>query len=339
MTTIDSLLFVNGGLIEARILGIPVGERLVDLELQGPTAEVLWQADATVQITADEVAKVTLVLRRVGDSAPDILSAQITPEVGLVDSLFQLEVSVTDIHDRTDSLWVRWDLDDDGIFEVDWTTDKTTEFAVDSAGLFSARVEARDRTEMVNSAVVSFRAFELKALAGSGAGRDTLFSVVAQDSLVLRGDLSIGRPDGELIYLWAQLQGPGVASTPVIASNPDNHTERGRELSFSQEAGRGTYAFVLQVEDQATGVISNPDTLIAIIPNSVPEASVDEVPGVVEVGGTRRLRGSGMDADADALRYLWRGDHVELLSDSTSSAPTFRPDTWGEFHYLFIVID
>ncbi len=339
MTTIDSLLFVNGGVIEARVLGIPVGERHVDLGLEGPTAQILWRGDATVQIAANEVALVTIVLKRVDDTAPDILGAQVTPQVGLVDSVFRLEAFVTDIHDRTDSLWVRWDLDDDGIFEVDWTMDKTTEVVVTSVGGFSTRVEVRDRTGMTNSTVVTFRAFELTAIAGTGAGRDTLFSQATQDNVLLRADLSRGRPEGEIIYHWSQLQGQGIAATAVVASNPDNHTVRGRELSFSRTVGRGTYAFLLQVQDPETGAISTPDTLIAIIPNSVPQASVIEAPEQVEVGRNGRLRGSGVDADADALQYRWRGERVDLLSDSTSSAPTFTPDTYGEFRFAFVVID
>ena len=339
MTPIDSLLFVNGGVIEARVLGIPVGERLVDLALEGPTAQLLWRGESTVQIEAGEVAKVTLVLRRVDDTAPDFLSAQVTPQVGLVDSVFRLEVALTDVHDRTDSLWVRWDLDDDGLFEVDWTTDKVAEVVVTSPGGFNANVEARDRSGMINATVVTFRAFALVAIAGKGAGRDTLFSEATSDSVVLRGGLSSGRPEGELIYHWSQLQGAGVAGTPVIASNPDNHSVRGSELSFSRSVGRGTYAFLLQVEDLETGAISAADTLIAIIPNTAPRAVLLAAPDEVEVGGNARLRGSGTDADADVLQYRWRGERVDLLSDSTSSAPTFTPDTFGEFSYVFVVID
>ena len=51
------------------------------------------------------------------------------------------------------------------------------------------------------------------------------------------------------------------------------------------------------------------------------------------------MQGQASDADGDELQYRWRGDRVDLLSDTTSIAPSFIADAGGEYRFLFTAID
>ena len=67
--------------------------------------------------------------------------------------------------------------------------------------------------------------------------------------------------------------------------------------------------------------------------------TIVDAPATVRVGETAVLRGQATDADDEQLIYRWRGERLDLLSDTTSIAPTFTPDEIGDFRFLFVAID
>ena len=250
MATIDTVLLVRDGVIEARILDIPVGDRQLELSLEDETRRRLWEAAATVTIIENEITRIIFVLSRLEDTPPDIDAIEIVPQAGSVDSVFRFVADVDDIHDLTDSLEVRWDFDDDGTYETDWSLDKTAQVSYGTEGTYTVRLEARDRSDLTSSSFRVVQVFRLVAVAGGAIGADVVNTRPAADGLVpVDGSLSSGRPAPELIYHWAQVFDIAEAEkVSVLETFSDNDSPEASHICFSATQGAGLYAFTLQLE-------------------------------------------------------------------------------------------
>ena len=341
MSTIDTLLAVRDGLIEGTIRGIPVGPRTVELILQDSGGNRLWDASATVTIVKDEAAEAVLRLSRFGDAPPQITSIEVTPEAAPVDSTFRFTIGIEDIHDPTDSLEVRWDFDGDGSFDDDWTFNRAWEHTYQTEGAFTAVAQVRDRSDSIGTASQPVEAFRLVAIAGAIAGQDTVSALLADDRVSLDASRSTATSGREVIYHWSQvLDMLGAKDVSVLGTFSDNHSPDASRVSFSSETeGRGLYVFVLQIEDQQTGALSNTDTLYVLVSSQAPTVSVVDPPTTVALGDPVTLLAEGSDPDGDEVLYRWRGEHVHLLSDSTSAETIFTPDEEREYRFSVVAID
>jgi len=80
----------------------------------------------------------------------------VTPTSGDTNTIFQFDASTSsDNEDLTSALQVRWDFDDDGVFETPWATDKTANFTYPAAGNYTVRLEIEDTGGLVDSAIRS----------------------------------------------------------------------------------------------------------------------------------------------------------------------------------------
>jgi len=340
MTPIDTLLTVQDGMIEARITDIPVGLRRVELGLEDDNGRRYWEASTEVTVRKGEMAKATLVLSRVGDVPPQIVTVEIIPAAGSTDSLFAFRAVVEDVHDPTDSLQIRWDFNSDGTFDVDWTYSKEVDHTYGTAGDFTVKLEVRDRTKQTNTTTRSVQVFELFAQTGINVGPDTLQATLTEARIRLDAGQSRGRLGGELIYHWSQvLDVVGAHDVSVIGTFSDNHSTTASRMFCEPLGGRGWYVFSLQVEDKESGVFSNTDTLFVLVSSMPPVVSIADPPAEVKVGEVVHLTGQASDADDDELQYRWRGERVDLLSDTTSTTTVFTPAQVGEYHFSFVAID
>jgi PKD repeat protein len=69
----------------------------------------------------------------------------ITPETGTIDTLFAFDASIcTDLEDSLDQLEVRWDWDNDDIYDTDFMAEKVSRRKFTETGTFIIKVQVRD---------------------------------------------------------------------------------------------------------------------------------------------------------------------------------------------------
>jgi uncharacterized protein (TIGR02145 family) len=79
------------------------------------------------------------------DNTKPTASFTVNPLSGMIDTLFNVDASgSSDNEDSTSSLKVRWDWEDDGAFDTDWSTDKTASHTYSNAGAKIIKLEVRD---------------------------------------------------------------------------------------------------------------------------------------------------------------------------------------------------
>ena len=331
MATRDTLLQVQGGRMVGQLDQIPAGLRHVGIVLTGGDQDSLWQGGTDVTVQPNTVATATIRLERVADQPPEA-NVDVSPAVGGLRTVFRVAAQVQDTHDATDSLQVRWDFDNDGRFEVDWTTDKDTTHVFGAVGTHRVAMEVRDRTGRTSSLTKQVQVIQPIAVAG-----DTLRVIPTGNLVTLDGRQSKG-PEGQaLVFRWSQVLDHGQAKqVSVMGTFTDNNTSTAAQVSFEPRAGRGLYVFTLAVE--VAGVTSDPDTVFVWVISARPLAQVAP-PGQIRAGEALALQGSASDADDAALQYRWRGAQVRLLSDSTSASPIFAPAQEGVYRFQFVAID
>jgi parallel beta-helix repeat protein len=81
-----------------------------------------------------------------------VASFSAMPPSGDLMSVFEFNATSSyDHEDPSDSLMVRWDFDQDGVWEVNWTTDKSAVFQYSASGAYTVTLEVMDTVGAVNS--------------------------------------------------------------------------------------------------------------------------------------------------------------------------------------------
>jgi hypothetical protein len=76
----------------------------------------------------------------------------VSPETGTIGTMFHVDASgCTDDHDATADLRVRWDWEDDGVWNTVWTTVKTDTHLFDATGIATIRLQVKDQDGMISS--------------------------------------------------------------------------------------------------------------------------------------------------------------------------------------------
>lgn len=77
----------------------------------------------------------------------------VTPSVGDTGTTFIVDASSSfDFEDQIESIVVRWDFNDDGIWETEWTTEKTAQWQYSEPGIHTIRLEVRDSQGLTDNA-------------------------------------------------------------------------------------------------------------------------------------------------------------------------------------------
>ena len=78
----------------------------------------------------------------------------VDPSAGDLDTVFVVDASqCRDVEDWQESLEVRWDWEDDGVWDTEWTPNKVAEHQYTSEGQFTIRLEVRDTESATSDAV------------------------------------------------------------------------------------------------------------------------------------------------------------------------------------------
>ena len=343
------------GHMRTTLANIPTGIITVELYLLSTQDDTLWQAiERGVNIEANKQTPVVLQAQRVKDTIPKV-NFEVTPQRDRINKPINFRALVSDVHDLDDSLEVRWDFEGDGQYNTPWSNNKEATYSYPSVGEYLVVGQVRDRSSIpnINTNVNDLslptkkvRVIDLIAQAGlKGLDRDTaVVAIPGAGRVDLDGKASQGLPvslSDSLLYHWKHLQNyPGAKKVSIENTFNANKSRDAGEIRFApSEEGAGLYAFSLTVE--YAGVFSDPDTLLMQVRSRPPTAKA-VAPDTVRLGEEVRLLGIGTDPDdpsGTSLAYHWRGAQVGLLSDSTSSAPTFVPDQEGVYVFDLVVRD
>ncbi|TET90281.1 MAG: hypothetical protein E3J35_07215 [Methanomassiliicoccales archaeon] len=89
---------------------------------------------------------------------PPTASFTVTPETGDVNTLFTLDASSSsDMDEPSDALEVRWDWEDDGVWDTDWSKTKTTQHRYENPGIYTIYLEVKDSGGLKDEATKQLR--------------------------------------------------------------------------------------------------------------------------------------------------------------------------------------
>ncbi len=231
-------------------------------------------------------------------------------------------------------------------------TGKTARFSADLAGLYRLRVRGSDGRGGSYEALYSFdannRAPNPVLLAGATAGpaqggQTTLQASVGYD--VVLDSAGSSDPDGDAFTREWLLGTRPAGSTAALSSSGPN-------ARFSPDV-LGEYVVTLTLRDargatslHTTRVQVNNRRPVANVTSNAQPLALPSVPNVrLPLGTQVTLRGSpSVDADGDALTYLWTVEarpagSSAALSSPQSADPTFTADVEGSYVFRLRVSD
>ena len=182
--------------------------------------------------TASETLTVSI-----SNTAPTVLFT-ISPASGTVDTVFNFDASgSTDNEDDTSVLQVRWDWENDGTYDTNYSTTKTATHQYTSTGTYIVKLEVKDSDGLTNSTVVSVSVsnaaptalFTINPNSGTTV---TIFNFNASSSTDHEDDISV------LQVRW-DWENDGTYDTNYSTTKTATH----------QYSIPGTYTVMLEVKD------------------------------------------------------------------------------------------
>lgn len=90
------------------------------------------------------------------DGSPPVASFTVYPIVGDLSASFEVNASTSsDLKDPLDVLEVRWDWEDDGVWDTEWTSQKNASHLFGAPGDYVIRLEIRDGNGMTNTTIMT----------------------------------------------------------------------------------------------------------------------------------------------------------------------------------------
>jgi Leucine-rich repeat (LRR) protein len=106
-------------------------------------------------IDSDDLTNTTTLTVSVSNSAPTALFTT-DPTTGTIDTVFDFDASSsTDSEDETSVLEVRWDWENDGTYDTNYSTTKTATHQYSSVGTYIVKLEVKDSGGLTNSAIMT----------------------------------------------------------------------------------------------------------------------------------------------------------------------------------------
>jgi PKD repeat protein len=292
--------------------------RVASLAIQIPSIAIL--ALSLCSITGCGNKKTTAP---VGDSPA--ASFTVDPTSGTTSTVFEFDASgSTDAEDPVSALQVRWDWENDGTWDTDYSTTKTANHVYATAGTKTVKLEVRDTsglTDMETHTVTvtgpntaPAASFTVEPASGTIG---TTFQVDAS------GSSDEQDPVSALEVRW-DWDNDGTWETEYSTTKTASH----------QYATVGTMTVMLEVRD--TGGLTSTETheVTVTVPNSAPTACFEI--GPVE-GTTATVFGFDATCSADAedpdsaleVRWDWEDDGAWDTAYSTTKAAAHQYSTAG----------
>lgn len=107
--------------------------------------------DELYVLDADSVDAYPLMVPFRAPKTPPWAAFTVEPPEGAVTTAFLFDASSSaDSEDPADSLEVRWDWEDDGVWDTNWSSEKTAQHRFAEPGTYTVRVEVRDSIGLTN---------------------------------------------------------------------------------------------------------------------------------------------------------------------------------------------
>jgi len=108
-----------------------------------------WYVSASDGYTPSVDSK-NRVFKTLNTNTPPIASFSISQEIGWLETQFVFDASeCTDDQSPTTDLEVRWDFEDDGNWDTNWSTDKTVTHVYSEVGNYTIKMEVRDTEDEI----------------------------------------------------------------------------------------------------------------------------------------------------------------------------------------------
>ncbi|HDP97135.1 MAG TPA: PKD domain-containing protein [Euryarchaeota archaeon] len=233
------------------------------------------------------------------------------PSIGQSSTIFNFDASSSsDIDYPLSSLQVRWDWENDGIWDTDWLTEKTRQHVFYSAGDYIVKMEIKNPYGLKSSTTRSVIVDDTAPIAN--AGYDS--TVFLGSTAILNGSASSDNI-GIVNYTWSYF-------------DETAHSLYGRIVGCSF-SNAGTFSVTLNVTDEAGNSANDTVTITVVdIVNPVAEAGPLQT---VNAGEWVTLNGSGSTDDVGIVNYTWSfvyGGNSVLLFGMTASYKFDNPGTY-----------
>lgn len=249
----------------------------------------------------------------------------VSPSVGTVATMFHLDASAcSDQVYSAEDLEVRWDWEDDGVWDTDWTYYKLAGHQYSSPGGYTIRMEVGNpggaTNETTRTVTVTYSAPVASFIVSPPVGNlATIFLFDAWSS----HDLETGTGALEIRWDW---ENDGVFDTSWTTAKTEMH-------SYSTP---GNYTVRLEVRD-AEGLTGN-TTRLAVVDNAPPSAyaGADQT---VRVGTTVKFNGSLSTDDVGIVNYTWSFEQVGEEKEVYGAASSWRFSEEGTYVVTLTVKD
>jgi PKD repeat protein len=240
-----------------------------------------------------------------------------TPNEGNITTAFNVDASASsDLEDAASSLEVRWDWEDDGIWDTSWSTTKTAQHMYSMPGVYTIRLEIRDTGGMIEQTTklvwvnnTSPRAFF--AISPASGNISTILTVNASSSFDLEDSTTLL----EVRWDW---EDDGTWDTTWSTTKTSQH----------QYLSIGTYTIRLEVRD--TGGLADQTTEQVWVNNTPPRASFTIISAtsgdVTTVFALDASSCSDLEDSSTLLevRWDWEDDGMWDTSWSTMKAAQYK---------------
>jgi len=223
-----------------------------------------------------------------------------------------------DPNDPVSLLEVRWDWEDDGVWDTFWSTDKTEQHQYTEGGEYTIRLEVMDTGFLTSNATKQIIVDDTPPIADAGPDQ-----TVDEDTLVYFDGSGSSDNVDVFNYTWTFADG----TEKTLYEVDPTHTF---EIP-------GIYTVTLNVTD-ATSNWSTDKVTITVNDATIPSANAG-LDQTVDEDSLVTFDGSGSSDNVDIVNYTWTftydGDTVDLYGET----PTFKFDRAGVYAVTLTVKD
>ncbi len=262
--------------------------------------------------------------------------AEVSPLIGNTRTDFTFDASKSyDKEDAQAYLQVRWDFDNDSIWDTEYSTDKISQFRYKDAGTYLASLQVRDRGGMTGDTLVNVIVEEyvntapvaLFSVDPTSGPPETLFHVDATSSYDYEDELA----DLQVRWDW---ENDGIWDTGFSYKKTASHL-------YDSD---GTYTINMEIRDREGLTNTKTGTVVVSSTNNVPIAviSSDANSGDTETVFSFDASGSSDAEDALAsleVRWDWESDGSWDTGYSTTKTLTHTFTTAGNYTVTLEVRD
>lgn len=305
--------------------------RLEVLSPDGTTLEVIGYDD-------DDEDDTSYIL--VTESGYPQAAINVYPSTGYPSTTFYFDASKSfDSEDYRD-LDFRWDLNGDGTYELDWSSDTNPTTTYDLPGTYSASVQIRDSDGLTDEASVSVTILddnlppeaEFSISSDSGLTDKTIGTTSTTFTFNASGSSDEEDSTSALEVRW-DYDGDGTWDTTYSTTKSAQH----------QYSDAGTYTVILEVIDTEGETDQFEDT-VTVVSNDTPVATFtvspsSGTPGTVFSFDASEVSDSQYKSSYLQVRWDWEGDGTYDTAFSSDKTTTHQYDEAGTYTVTLQVKD